>query len=411
MPQYPSCATINSSPNKNCYECLNSNILNSENGVNNCYWSDIANKCSNFQDNTNYYNKSSSVYDATKCVKPPSNPNSYIDDKCTVSTDCKEKTGGKCFYDYDYENPSKKCYYPCTADSDCKTTGEKCISRGGISATKYCAVPEYNSIDDNDASCITNFDCKTGETCRVGFNGRKTCGSSFPLSNYIGSNIGSGFSFGSGSTNYYNIFDKNQETEEQLVSDLQNLQSIEEQLITSLGTATDDSKNSIIEKINNITTMRLNLYKSLNNLNSFYSSNIDSSGSSIAGQNNALQIMEEELNKTKQKLLNYQDDKNSKIRLIQINTYYSQRYTEHSDIMKYIIFTFIPIIILMVLSNNEIIPNIVFYALSVVIFCIGFYFIIQTLSTMWFRDSNDYQKFEWDFDPKTAPPPLSLNKK
>ena len=25
MPQYPSCATINSSPNKNCYECLNSN--------------------------------------------------------------------------------------------------------------------------------------------------------------------------------------------------------------------------------------------------------------------------------------------------------------------------------------------------------------------------------------------------
>jgi Kef-type K+ transport system membrane component KefB len=71
--------------------------------------------------------------------------------------------------------------------------------------------------------------------------------------------------------------------------------------------------------------------------------------------------------------------------------------------MKTIIYTLIPIIILLIIQNKGFLPVIITTALSAVIFAIGFYFLITELSSMWMRDSNNYQEFDWDFNPETAP--------
>ena len=106
------CSDIN-----DCYTCLDKNPFTTKDVTSyQCYWSDDKKKCSSFQDDTSFYNKlNTDKYDASKCTKPDI-PLTSINNECLENTDCNEGKNGKCFYNYDYENPVKKCYYHCDKD-------------------------------------------------------------------------------------------------------------------------------------------------------------------------------------------------------------------------------------------------------------------------------------------------------
>ena len=59
---------------------------------------------------------------------------------------------------------------------------------------------------------------------------------------------------------------------EQILNDIQSLQKMEQDLFSSLETNTNltpQQQQKIIEKMNQITNMRINLYKTLNGVNDF----------------------------------------------------------------------------------------------------------------------------------------------
>ena len=419
MPNNHTCSTINTNTElKNCYTCLDST-----NTAEGCFWSDDYKSCSAFQ-GTTYYNKSSDNYDASTCVKPElkvTNSN----DECSADTDCTDKTGGKCFYNNDYENPVKKCNYSCASDTDCTGTGETCFSRGGISSNKYCAVPDKQMDDNNDnRTCSTDTDCTTDEICRTGWSGVKLCASKNVISSYSseGNNYGfngssdsnssstdSSSSYNTDSTDNYNSqIEQNQKLEEQLLNDIQSLQGVEKDLFSSLDdqTLTDEKKADIMAKINSVSEMRLNLYSTLNDINGYFTTLNTDSSNSMSDQSSAIKIIEDQLNKTKQSLMDYQTDKNNKIRLIEINSYYSQRYSEHSDLMKIAIYTLAPIILLTFLNNNGLLPYNIFVLLIVIIGLFGGFLFVNRLASIWSRDSINYQEYLWSFNKKSAPVPV-----
>ena len=120
-----------------------------------------------------------------------------------------------------------------------------------------------------------------------------------------------------------------QENTTQILNDIQSLQSIEQQLFNSLeentGLTTDQQKK-MIEKINNISSMRVNLYKTLNGVNSFFQSSLANSKGTLTEQTAAIDIVEKELNTSKKRLKILEEERNNKIRLVEINDYYGQKY-------------------------------------------------------------------------------------
>ena len=78
-------------------------------------------------------------------------------------------------------------------------------------------------------------------------------------------------------------------------------------------------------------------------------------------------MIEHELNRAKRRLEILEEKKNNNIRMAQINTYYSDRYSEHADIMKIIIATLIPVIILALLHSRDLIPTSIYYLLVSII--------------------------------------------
>ena len=140
-----------------------------------------------------------------------------------------------------------------------------------------------------------------------------------------------------------NIPGNNQE----ILNDIQSLQGIEQNLFNSLENPnlTSEEQESTINKINRISEMRINLYKTLTGVNSFFQQALTSSRGTLTEQTAAIGVIEDELNQAKKRLRELEQEKNNKIRLVEINNYYSQQYEEYSNLMKLVIFILIPIIL------------------------------------------------------------------
>jgi len=196
------------------------------------------------------------------------------------------------------------------------------------------------------------------------------------------------------------------ENNEQILTDIQSLQQMEQQLFNSLETntrLTSLEQQQLVEKINQISNMRVNLYQTLSGVNNFFENALNSSVGTLKEQTVAIGIVESELNHSKKRLEMLEEEKNNKIRLVEINDYYGDKYEAHSQLMKTIIFILVPIIILAILNNKGILPNIIYYILLVIIGSIGAYYFWSQFASILMRDNMNYREYDWGFDASKVP--------
>ena len=197
-----------------------------------------------------------------------------------------------------------------------------------------------------------------------------------------------------------------QENNEQILNDIQSLQQIEQKLFNSLESnpnLSTEEQAKMIEKMNQLSNMRINLYKTLSGVNNYFQSALDSSIGSLKEQAVAIEIVENELNQAKKRLAILEEEKNNKIRLVEINTYFGDKYEQQSKIMKIIVYTLISIIILTLIYRTGLLPNIIYYLLLMIIASIGgYYFWIEYLSSTK-RDRMNYQEYAWSFNTNSVP--------
>ena len=197
-----------------------------------------------------------------------------------------------------------------------------------------------------------------------------------------------------------------QENNEQLLNDIQNLQQIEQQFFTSLETNPNipyKEQQKIIEKINQISNMRIQLYQTLSNVNTYYGDALGSSLGTLKEQTAAIGIVENELNRAKKNLKSLESEKNNKIRLVEINDYYGEKYSEHALLMKIIILTLIPIIFITFLYNRAFLPSRIYFILLVIITVIGAIYFWYCYASIIMRDNMHYQEYDWHFNAANAP--------
>ena len=197
-----------------------------------------------------------------------------------------------------------------------------------------------------------------------------------------------------------------QENNEQILNDIQSLQQMEQQLFSNLESnpnLTPTQQQEIVQKMNQLSNMRVNLYQTLSGVNNYFEKAVNTTTGTLKEQEVAIGIVENELNHAKKRLQVLEEEKNNKIRLVEINTYFGDKYAEHSVLMKIVIFTLIPVIILAFLNNKGILPNTIYYILLVIVSLIGAYFFWTRFASIITRDNMNYQAYDWYFDPNSAP--------
>tara|TARA_B110000971_G_scaffold167615_1_gene171874 strand:+ start:4049 stop:4942 length:894 start_codon:yes stop_codon:yes gene_type:complete len=205
--------------------------------------------------------------------------------------------------------------------------------------------------------------------------------------------------------NYIVIFHMT-EASDKIMNDIQSLQTMEQQLFSSLDanpTLSDSKKKELTININKISNMREGLYDTLGKMNTGFEKTFKESSGSLNQQISAVAIIEKQLEVSRRKLKMMETEQANQIRLVEINDFYGDKYEEHARLMKTIIFTLIPIIILIMLFNKQLLPVKVFYGLIALIALIGSCYAWPIFFSLINRDNMDYQTYDWYFDANAAP--------
>ena len=196
-----------------------------------------------------------------------------------------------------------------------------------------------------------------------------------------------------------------EESNSQVLKNISELQKNETQLYIELNDpkTTPSRREQIIQKINELSQMRLNLYANLKNMYSSQERNISSTSNIISKQLSALDAVENELNQMKLRMNALKEEDYNKLRLVQINTYYGKRYSSYAEVMKTIALLCIPIIILAILGNKGFVPTNIYILLMSIILIIGIILVGKQLLDIANRDNMNWDEYDWYFDKTKAP--------
>lgn len=198
---------------------------------------------------------------------------------------------------------------------------------------------------------------------------------------------------------------------DQIIANIKQMQTTEMKLYTDLDNQnlTADQKNEIIDRINQISQTRSTLYNSLNNMAGSYQQNVSTSQNTIQQQMFALDIVENELNEAKIRMKALETDKYNKLRLVEINTYYSKRFNAHKEIVKSIVYVCIFMLIIIILGKKQILPRNIYIVLNGLIIVIGVIVIGKKMIDLSNRDNMNFDEYDWYFDKTKAPSDTSTS--
>jgi hypothetical protein len=205
--------------------------------------------------------------------------------------------------------------------------------------------------------------------------------------------------------------------QEDILNNISSLQELESNLVAwvkehSSDDATEFEKHKkTLERINEISNARVGLYDTLNNMYEYQQTNVAGTRSDLVNQLTVINMMENELNNIKKQMKGTLDDKNNKLRLVEINTYYGKRYKAHSEFMKLLIMICIPILIISVLSKRGYMnDNMANYGIAFIL-AVGMLFVFKRLWNIGRRDNMSFDEYTWFFDPNSNPTVWDYNMK
>ena len=167
--------------------------------------------------------------------------------------------------------------------------------------------------------------------------------------------------------------------------------------------ATDASYASIIGAINTLEDDIRVLFSSINDYYDAAASSHTTTAALYANKFQELRAMEDDLLDRK-KLQNINNAASvNKMRMVEINTYYSSAYNAQTEIMKVIIFVCALILIITLLTKSSILSASIADVLMAIIIIIGTCIVTYKLYDLSIRNNMNFEHYEWGKNPSSLP--------
>ena len=200
-----------------------------------------------------------------------------------------------------------------------------------------------------------------------------------------------------------------------IMANIEKLQTTEQSLITQLDTLTSTpgydstAAANLVTQINNISDARLAMFNTISANAGLIQSGVSESRVDLVSQMTLYGVIEDQLNKAKTQLDTLSDRNDTQLRMVQINTYYGQRYEAQSNLMKLLIICCLPILIIFILKKKGLLPETISNYLLGIIVAVGAIFLIRGISDIYLRSNMDFNAYNWDYqfaDPSTQVPSI-----
>jgi len=190
------------------------------------------------------------------------------------------------------------------------------------------------------------------------------------------------------------------------IQNIKDLQALEKSLYAQLeNTGSSPNPPSLqqqedaIRRINELSKMRATLFGSLQDSYAVNQYQVAQTRNNLVDDLTTIKVIEGELNNSKKQMNALKKEKIDKLRMVEINTYYGKKYESQANIMKIIIFTCVPIIIITLLDKKKLIPSKIANILLAIVIVIFILVMWYKIADILFRDNMDYDQYQFPFNP------------
>ena len=188
--------------------------------------------------------------------------------------------------------------------------------------------------------------------------------------------------------------------EDKMLESIKKLQKMESDLygfLQSRSSAGADlqEQEEIVEKINSLSEIRISMFKEITNNYGNLQKRLSSKRDDVVDKLTVVGLVEQELDNAKKNLNSLKTDRNNKLRMVEINTYYAKQYSAHTEVMLIVLYTFLPIFVLALVKRQDIIPANILNAIIGLVALVGASAFSIKVFDLSRRNNMDYDKYDW----------------
>ena len=113
----------------------------------------------------------------------------------------------------------------------------------------------------------------------------------------------------------------------------------------------------------------------------------------------AVNVIRDQIENSSNTLDGLQQEKSNKMRLVEINNYYGKKYEFQTDIMKIIILTCVPVLVVSILLKKGFIPNLIATGLIILIIAAGVIAVARKVMDLNRRNNFNFDQYDYPFNP------------
>jgi hypothetical protein len=151
--------------------------------------------------------------------------------------------------------------------------------------------------------------------------------------------------------------------------------------------------DKLSQELANLSSIKINLYDSIKDL---YNTSVDTMTTSqqiVQEQLSAIKIVEKELQNSAKRMKELDENNINKMRMIEINRYYEEKYNDHAGFIKYLILFIVILLFIYILHRRFLINDSIYNILLFLTILIGFIILGKYYYKMIFRSNMEYQEY------------------
>ena len=183
------------------------------------------------------------------------------------------------------------------------------------------------------------------------------------------------------------------------ITDISNIQELEKTLYDRLNKEglNNEQKKMVMSELLQLNRIKGNLYNTINNLYDTYKNQVGTTSQAVSDQLTSIKLVETELSDLAVRAAKVDEDNLSKLRLIEINRYYGEKYDDHAGFMKYLIIFIIFYLVLYLLKKKFLIKDNVHSLLLFILIFVAMIVLGRYFYRMMFRNNMEYNEYQFPF--------------
>ncbi len=194
-----------------------------------------------------------------------------------------------------------------------------------------------------------------------------------------------------------------QERQEKTLSDIKDLQQRERDIYNNIDVdlanenLSKDKLKSKIGQVNELISIRDNLFKNLGDIYKFQKDSVSDSRNDLVNRITTTRILENELSNVKKHYDNLDREKRTKVRMNQINIYYTKKYSAQTKMMKSLLLFVFIILVLSILKVKTKMPKMLCNLLIITAGVMGLLKFIYDYYDISRRSKMDFDKYDYSW--------------